>query len=195
VTFWKIATSALLALTWSLPAFATHEDRKEKRNEYREDVQIEGLAHELEQSARHIDRQLRNSRHGHHGRYERRAVRAVHRLKDTAKHFHRGIERNRNSSHHLSRDLRRVARAYRNAVYHVDRIHTKEHVRRDLRVVGSWINRISERYGAPIHHADFDNHSQPTGYDRFAASYEKQSSPASAFWSISWQSPEYLYSR
>lgn len=192
MTFWKIATSALLALTWSLPAFATHEDRKEERREDRDDVRIERLAHELEQSARHVDRQLRDSRHGHHRGYERRAARAVHRLKDTAKHFHRQVERNRNSSHLLSRDLRRVAHAYRNAVYQVDRIHTKGHVRRDLRVVGSWIDRISERYESSIQHA---SHTRPRDYDRFARSYARQSSPASGFRRLSWQSPEHRYSR
>lgn len=192
MTFWKIAATALLALTWSLPAFATHRDRREERS----DVRIERLAHELEESARHINRQIRgarHSRHGHPNRYERRAVRAVHELKDAAKHFHRVVEHNRNSSSHLSRDFDRVAHAYQVAVYQVERAHLSRHVERDLRRVGRWIERISDRCQASSRHAKYDDHPRSTRYDRYTRRYAKQRYPYRGFWSVSWKSPQRHY--
>lgn len=193
MTFWKIATSALVALTWSLPAFATHRDRREERG----DVRIERLAHELEKSTRHIHRQIRDSRHsrrGHQNRYERRAVRAVHELKDAAKHFHKVVEHNRNSPSHLSRDFERVAHAYQTAVYEVDRAHLSRHAERDLRRVGRWIDRISDRCQASSRHAKYDGHARFTHSDRYTRGYARQRYPSRGFWSVSWKSPRRHYS-
>lgn len=207
MTFWKIAMSALLALTWSLPAFAAHGDRRQERV----DVRIEGLAHELEESARHIDRRIRDAHHGHHDRnynrnYDRdakRAIRAVHELKDAAKHFHKQVERNRSSVSHLSRDIDRVAHAYETAVYKVDRAHLSGHLRRDLATVGQWIDRISDRCGASRGHASYNDQARFASYDRYdrrypynrpvrhdpyTRGYGKQSDPYRGF-SISWKSP------
>ena len=192
MTFWRIATTALLVLTWSLPALATDRDRREERD----DVRIERLAHELAESARHIDHQIRDARrwrHGHHYRDEWRAVRAVHELKDAAKHFHKVVERSRGSAFHLSRDLDRVAHAYQTAVYRVERAHLFGHVERDLKTVGRWIDRISDRYEASSRNARYDVHARYAQSERYTRGYGKQSDPPRGFWSVSWQSPRHNY--
>ena len=158
MTFWKIATSALLALTWSFPAFATHDDRREGRSGRSDhvDIRIERLANGLEESARHIDRRMRDARHSHRGysggRDERRAAKAVHELKDASKRFRKHVEKNRSLSH-LRTDFDRVAHAYRTAVYRVQRAHLSRHLERDLRAVGHWVDKIDDRHREWNHHA------------------------------------------
>lgn len=196
--FWKIATSALLALTWSLPAFASHDRRREERREERYDAQIEQLAHELEESVRHVDRQVRDARHsrrGHHDRYPQRAVRAVHELKGSARNFRRAVGRHRNSSYPLSRDLQRVVHAYDDAVHQLERIQPYAHVTADLRAVGIWIDRIAEHCESSNRNTRFNGHARRTRYDRLTRSYGERKLPSREFWSIAWKSPEHSYSR
>jgi hypothetical protein len=201
VTFWKIATSALLALTWSLPAFATQEGRRDERRKSPYDHRIEWLANELAESAGHLDREIRGARHSrhsytpHHDRYQRRAVQAVHRLKDTAKRFHHMVERDRGSSHDLAKGLRRVAHSYRKAVHQVERMHPHRRVKRDLKAVGTWIGRISERFEPKNRHAAFSDNTRTAHYGRIEYSDgtrpgKRQGSISHESSNVAWERPE-----
>jgi len=105
-----------------------------------EATRLEALSHRLEASVRRVERAA--ERHiDHRSRYQRKTLRALHRLARRADHFHARVERHPGSVRRLSADFRALQESFRVAEARAHRVHAPR-LQRQMREIGGLVHRI-----------------------------------------------------
>jgi hypothetical protein len=153
----RIATMIGLVLALcALPAAAEHDrhERATKRNYDRateRDGRLAKLAHELERATHHVHERAGRSAH-HRDWREVRALRALHRLDERVRHFHRQVEQGWSPAH-TSNDFERVRSAFRDADARLHGLHANGHVQRDFDRVARIVRDLEWAYARRDHRA------------------------------------------
>ncbi len=106
---------------------------------------VQGLAHELENTARRLHRDA--ERFAHHGdRREEAALRRIHELEDRARHFHREVERYYRDPRHTHSDFRALEHAYYRAAEARYWLHGIGRVEVQFERVDRLMYELTERY-------------------------------------------------
>ncbi len=81
-----------------------------------------------------------------------RALRALHRLDERARHFHHQVEQGRSAAH-TSNDFERVRGAFRHAEARLHGLHANGHVQRDFDRVARIVRDLEWTYARRDHRA------------------------------------------
>ncbi|MCI0414255.1 hypothetical protein L0222_15860 [bacterium] len=133
------------------------------------------LAHELELVARHVHKE--GERQAHHGnRREAYALNRLHRLNESAAHFHDEVERYSRNPRHTESDFRVLVNTYYEARYAMRGLHAFDHLYDDFDQVTRLMRRLVNVYSGygnyfPRNHRGYgSNH----GYDsRYEDEYDQ----------------------
>jgi len=116
-------------------------------------AEVQGLAHELDDAARHTYRAAYETRQ-HFTWREDRALRKLDRLADWARHFHAQVETYRQDPTHTDADFQNLVRAYVRARDGVrTQLHATAHVRDDFKRVEAIMDRLIDYYGGPDYYS------------------------------------------
>lgn len=147
----------------AVPAGAGHPHR-DRHDRGVEATRLEALSHRLEASVRRVERAA--ERHiDHRSRYERKALRALHRLSRRADRFHARVERHPHSVRRLTGDFRALEESFRVAEARAHRVHAPR-LQRKLREIGRLVRRIDRELDHRVRLARHRGHERVRAHER-----------------------------
>ncbi|MDZ4676354.1 MAG: hypothetical protein SGI74_02500 [Oligoflexia bacterium] len=157
----KLFLSSVLSILFlSSASFASHPTVEEM-------AEVMRLAHRVATVTEQVHKQAENEAYnGHGGNYQERALVALHRLSESAEHFHHQAEEYYQNPQHTERDFENLMHTFSNTRQELYYAHFSSYVMRNWYRVERSVARLAYMYDYDDRSNDDDDHGRGPRYPR-----------------------------